>query len=326
MPAILHALIVAPLAWLGRRGTLAVALSAVFGIMLPSLSAFARPLLEEAVFALLVLAFLRVDAVAIRVHLARPRLLAGMIMWMMIVVPLSVALLGRVTGLAHAAPELMLALFIVTVTPPLMSGPAFAYLLGLDGALSLAVLIFGMIVTPITAPLIAGFALEVTLSVSIGALALRLAGFLVGSALVAIILRRIIGVDRIVAAKSEIDGLNVVLLFVFAVAALDGVAASFADDPLMSLGVALLTVVVSLVQIGLTMLVFFRLPRSEAAVLGLAAGNRNMSLLIAALGASVPDFTWLFFALGQLPIYFLPLIVKPIAARLASPATPAGPS
>lgn len=309
-----------PLAWLGRQGTRAVAVSAIIGICVPPLSAIARPWLQEAVFALLVLAFLRVDVTAMRGHLARPLLLAGVIAWTMVAIPLTLGLIGRVTGLAHAAPDLMLALYIVTAAPTLMSGPAFAYLLGLDGALSLATLILGMIVTPISVPLIAPLMLENELPISATALSLRLAGLLVGSAVLAIVLRKLIGTERLTAARVEIDGLNVILLFIFAVAVMDGVAVSFIDRPLMSIAIAALTVVVAVTQITLTMLVFWRLPKTDAFVLGLGAGNRNMSVIVAALGAAIPDFTWLFFALAQLPIYFLPLVATPLAARLKASA------
>jgi bile acid:Na+ symporter, BASS family len=33
----------------------------------------------------------------------------------------------------------------------------------------------------------------------------------------------------------------------------------------------------------------------------------------------MPDIAWLYFALGQLPIYLLPHLLKPLARRLAPP-------
>ena len=51
----------AGLAWLGRRGTNAVAISILLGIVLPPLGALIRPFFPETVFLLLCLAFLRVD-------------------------------------------------------------------------------------------------------------------------------------------------------------------------------------------------------------------------------------------------------------------------
>ena len=69
------------LAWLGRQGTRAVAISIVLGIFLPPLGAIIRPFFPETVFALLVLAFLRVDPGALRAQLAKPQLLIAATAW-----------------------------------------------------------------------------------------------------------------------------------------------------------------------------------------------------------------------------------------------------
>jgi BASS family bile acid:Na+ symporter len=53
-------------------------------------------------------------------------------------------------------------------------------------------------------------------------------------------------------------------------------------------------------------------------VLGYATGQRNMGLLIAALGASAPDTTFLFFALSQFPIYIGPQVMRMVAGRILS--------
>ena len=38
---------------------------------------------------------------------------------------------------------------------------------------------------------------------------------------------------------------------------------------------------------------------------------------MAAIGASLPDLAWLYFAMVQFPIYLLPMVLKPLAWRLA---------
>src|ERR1051325_8581918 len=65
------AALVSALTWLGRQGTRAVAVSIVLGIFLPPLGAIVRPYFSETVYALLVLAFLRVDPGALRAQLAK---------------------------------------------------------------------------------------------------------------------------------------------------------------------------------------------------------------------------------------------------------------
>ena len=60
------------LCWLGRQGTRAVAASLFIGVMLPPLAALLKPIFAYALFALLCLAFLRVDPFEVRKHFTRP--------------------------------------------------------------------------------------------------------------------------------------------------------------------------------------------------------------------------------------------------------------
>ena len=144
----------AGLAWTGRHGTAALAVSIFIGMALPAFSAYLRPYLAVAVFGLLTLAFLRVDENAIRQRLKRPVLIVVALVWMMLGAPLLTYLLIEYSGLSSFGPDVVLALYIATAAPPVMAAPAFIYLLGLDGTLSLAVSVAALIVTPLTAPFI----------------------------------------------------------------------------------------------------------------------------------------------------------------------------
>ena len=63
-------------------------------------------------------------------------------------------------------------------------------------------------------------------------------------------------------------------------------------------------------------LVLRKLPASERFMIGYGTGQRNMGLLVAALGAGVSPTTFLFFALAQFPIYLLPWLLGGIAGRI----------
>lgn len=240
----------------------------------------------------------------------------------MLGLPAIAVLLSRAFGLAEMGPEFTLAVFIATAAPSVMSAPAFIYLMGLDGALSLTVLIASVLLAPVTAPFMGGLILNGALSAGAPDLALRLVLLLGGAFLTASLIRLVANPARIVRYSSQIDGLNVLILFLFAVAAMDNVAATFADRPLYTLAIAGLTFVVAFAQIGLTLLVFLSASNADAFVIAHSTGNRNMGLMIAALGGTVPEFTWLWFALGQLPIYMLPLMLKPFAQRYSSTQPP----
>jgi hypothetical protein len=119
----------------------------------------------------------------------------------------------------------------------------------------------------------------------------------------------------------HIDGLSVIALFFFAVALMDGVLMSILREPMKVLGLTALSFGLSLGLAALTALVFWRLGGSQALALGLAAGNRNMGLMLAAAGTTVPELTWLYFAIAQFPIYLMPAMLKPLARHVAPPPT-----
>ena len=105
------------------------------------------------------------------------------------------------------------------------------------------------------------------------------------------------------------------------IAVMDGVRDLIAATPGLVLLNAATALVASLAFQALGYLAFAALGRRHAAEVALVAGNRNMGVVIANLGrAATPELT-LFFAAVQLPIYLLPLILRPLYRRLGSAAT-----
>jgi len=62
----------AVLAWLGRRGTRALALSVFIGLSLPQLAAYVKPFLGVLVFVMLLSSYLRTDPGAFVRHFKSP--------------------------------------------------------------------------------------------------------------------------------------------------------------------------------------------------------------------------------------------------------------
>ena len=142
----------AGLAWLGRCGTTAVAVSILLGILLPPLGALVRPFFPETVFLLLCLAFLRVDPGALWAQFARPWLLIAAAVWIMLIVPVLVGLCLNALDLFDRSPGLLLALMLNVVAPPIFASPALAVLMGLNAAVTLALLLACVAVTPFLSP------------------------------------------------------------------------------------------------------------------------------------------------------------------------------
>lgn len=139
---------------------------------------------------------------------------------------------------------------------------------------------------------------------------------LAGSALAAALVRRIAGAPWVERQRERIDGLNVIALFIFAVALMDGVAANMLARPLLVLGLTALAFALTAALTVVTALVMLPAGRPAAFALALASGSRNMGLMLAATGGAVPELTWLYFAIAQFPIYLMPQILKPLARRV----------
>ena len=311
------------LAWLGRHGTQAVAVSMFVGIALPPLGTLLRPYFSETVIVLLVLAFLRVDPAKLRAQWSQPGLVLAAAGWSMLGLPILCLLLLAALGAVsfeslQRSPGLLLSLTLHAVAPPTFSSPSLAALIGLNGAISLAVLIVCTAATPFSSPALVAAFFGPDVTISPLALGLRLILILAGSAVAAIVIRAIAGKGLIERQAERIDGLSVVALFFFAIALMGDVLGNTLAHPLLVLGLIALTTAVSLTLSALTVLMFWRAGPDAALTLGHSAGSRNMGLMLAAAAGAVPELVWLYVALAQFPIYLLPLPFRPLVKRLST--------
>jgi BASS family bile acid:Na+ symporter len=315
---------VAALSWLGRQGTRAVAALVAIGIALPSIGAILKPYVTEAVFVLLCIAFLRLDAAAFKTCLRRPAIVLAATAWTSVAIPVLFGASCLAFGLNKQAPDLFLGLMLQAVASPMMAAPALAALMGLDATLVLVALIASTALVPLTAPLLALVFVGRSLSIPPLILAIKLFVILAGAALVGLIVRRALGLAAIARHKERIDGLNILVLFVFVAAVMESVGARFLATPLLTTGLAALAFVVFSAVLLLTTLLFLSAGRARALALGFMASQRNMGLMLAATGGALPDLTWLYFALSQFPIYLSPQLLQPLARRILGRAPHAG--
>ncbi len=228
------ALPAAALAWVGRKGTLVVAASVFVGLAVPGLAAACKPYLGEAIVVMLALAFSarRSGRTAAPFHPAQADRRRHGVGDAGGACGLGTLFLG--VGLDKGMPGLFFILVLQMSAPGLMSSPALAALMGLDVALTLASLVVCTAITPLTASLFSHVFLGGAL-VSPYAFGLKLFAIIAGSALAAAVIRRIAGRAWVEAQRERIDGLSVLAMFMFAVAAMDGVADHFRADPLLVL-------------------------------------------------------------------------------------------
>jgi hypothetical protein len=303
------------LAWLGRQGTRALAASIFLGLTLPALAAYVKPHLAETVFVLLLFSYLRTDPAAFRRYLAAPGLVVLATLWVMVGMPALFGLALASSGLRAAMPALYTIMILHISIAPITSSAAFAALMGLDVALSLAALIACSALSPISTVAFSYLFLGASL-ISPIALGLKLFFFFAASGAVAYAIRRFAGQAWIERQKEPIDGLNVIALFVFAIAAMEGVPRHVMAAPLFALALFALIAALTALMVGVSVLVFLRAGAGRGLAIGLLGAFRNLGVVMAALGASLPDTAWFYFALAQFPIFLLPALLKPLAVRL----------
>ncbi len=304
------------LAAMGRRGTEGFAVSILLGLALPQFAAQARPLLPVTIFCFMVIVFLRADFAVIGALLRRPLRLILSCMWLMVAPAVLVSLAIALVGRDALDPGLLLGMAILCAAPPIMSSPAVAIIYGFEPSLIIASVLTLTIASPLISPLLVELVAGGHVPLDRGVLGLRMLLYVGGGIITAVILRRMLGVARIAAAKAELDGFGVLMYFIFAIAAMDGVTAAAISNPLMVTTFVAAAFVLALTGLGLALAFLRHVPPTDRFMLGYGTGQRNMGLLIAALGAGVPPSTFLFFALAQFPIYLLPWLLKPLALRL----------
>lgn len=304
------------LALLGRYGTQGFAASIFLGLALPQLASLARPLLGFTIFVFLLITFVRIEAAALKALLLAPgRVLAAALC--LVVAPPAIVTAGvAVVGRNALEPGLLLGLAVLAAAPPIMSSPTVAMLLGLEPALILATVLSITVLSPVLSPAVASFVAGQAVPLDPAILVIRLVGLVGGSVLAAFVLRRALGAERVQRHKASFDGIGIVMYFVFAVAAMDGVLPALLGNPARVAGYLGIALAVSAAGFGVCWVLLRWAEPGERLVLGYATGQRNMGLLVAALGASTPETTYLFFALAQFPVYIAPQVIRTVAARL----------
>jgi BASS family bile acid:Na+ symporter len=266
--------------------------------------------LAEAVFLLLTLSFLRVDITRLRTHLGRPCLIITATLWTAFGVPLLFYCFAELTGLRDREPGLFLGLMLQGLASPMMAAPSLAVLMGLDGTLVLITLVTGTALIPFVVPVLAQVLVGEVLAVSPFALGTRLGSLLVGSMLLALILRRFVGWTALERRRDAVNGINILVLLAFVSAVMGDVIPMAWADPILFLGLAVLAFLVFLALLLGTAFLFRRAGRIESLSLGVMASQRNMGLMVAAADGTLPGVTWLYFSLCQFPIYLSPLLLR----------------
>ncbi len=304
------------LAFLGGHATWVLFVGVFLGLALPSLAALARPLLAPAVAVLLTATLVRIDWQIMLGYLRRPWLAAVITLWLLLGAPLLMAAALAFLPLPGA---LATALVLMAAAPPILSAAPIAMILGLDGALALVAALAATLLTPLTVPPLALALLGLELDIGVVEFMTRLSLVVAAAFAAALVIRRLIGRERLPRVATHLDGLVVAVMLIFAVAIMDGVTATVMTRPMtVALWLAVAFVANPALQVVGT-LAFAWLGRRRALTVGLISGNCNMGLLLAAFPPGTDFDVVLYFAVAQLPMYMLPAVLLPFYRRLVAP-------
>ena len=298
---------------LSVRATAILAGGIFLGLAWPAAARAFSPLLAPSVFVILTAALVRLDWRQTLAYTRRPGLMILVLLWLLGLAPLLTVL---VVSLAGLPPGLATAIVLMAAAPPIMSSIAFSLLLRLDTPLATIAVFLATLLVPLTLPPLALALLDLRLTVGIGELMLRIGVLAFGAAAAAAAIRVFVPARVLGDRADEIDGLSVLMLLLFGIAIMDGVTATALRDPgLVALAVGLAFAAnITLQAAGAGL--FWWLGRRQALTVALVSGNRNMGLLLAALAGTADAEVALYFAVGQLPIFMLPLLLRPLYRRL----------
>ena len=307
---------------MGRQAPWVLVGGVVLGLMLPGLGNIIGVMVPLLVVMLLTVAMMRVDVPQVVLHLRRPFRLAAVLVVFMAAMPLFVHLLAGYFNLPSA---LHTGLVLLACAPPLSANASMAAFLGLDDALVLNVMVVGTLIVPLSAPLLAATLLETAIDLDAGSMFIRLAIATGLSLVAAYVLRRSIGRQRIERNFDVLDGMSSLLMVIFAIVVMNGIAVTQTQGlPQIAgvLGLVLLANWGAHALSGLGLWIFRDLRQvsftPQDGAISLMVGNRNMALIMAVLPAELAGSLLLFFALYQVPIYLTPVLAKPLYRRLLS--------
>jgi BASS family bile acid:Na+ symporter len=301
-----------PLAFIGRHATKFMAAGVLVGFVAPPLAALAKPLLAPALVIPLALALVRLDWSAMADLRRRPGLVAALVAFMLGVSPLLVWAITTPALAAGFPGKLREALILMSASSPIISNFAMALFVGLDAALAAVVVVASSALVPFTLPPLALALLNLELAISLPEFMARLAALVGVAFLIAGIVRRVVPKATLAAWSQSIDGLAVLNLFVFALAIMDGVAAFSFEQPGFALLAVAMAFVFNLLLQAAGWLAFRGLGAVTALTVALMAGNCNMGLVLVALSGHVAVEVTAFFALAQVPMYTLPVLLEPL--------------
>ncbi|MEM7178261.1 MAG: hypothetical protein AAGD47_10265 [Pseudomonadota bacterium] len=294
------------LEFIGLRARWVLAVGVLAAFFMPGLSAALRPALGVLVALVFCAAMIRIDLREMARRLSRPGHLVSLVLWSVALMAVTPVLVWGATSLIGMRGEYQAAVIYMSLAPPITSAAALCLIIGLDAVFALELTVVASLLTPLIGPALAKVLLGEAVPIETHALALRIAAMVLGGIVAVVVLRRLLGTERIDRNARKFDGFSAIAMWLVVVAVLDGAEAQIRAEPEVAFGVFQLALVsnFSMQIIAAFLISFWATERAGAA--GLMWGNRTVALYLAAL-PNDPVFA-LYVAFFQVPMLFTPLV------------------
>ena len=298
---------------IGRYASYALPAGVLIGLVAPALAEIVQPVMTPGLIIPLTLSLVRIQMGQLKRSVRRPTCIALISIWILMICPVIVYF--SLQGVQLPNPIAMAAL-ITAAAPPITACAAMAVFLRLDAALVVVTTVVTMLLVPLTLPPMLFYLGGLEIEGHLWQLSLRLAGFISAAFLAAFVLKKAVGQERIDRQAYFFDGISVVFISIFIIGLMNGVTDLAFQTPWFVFQTLAAATGLVLGLYVLTTITFWRLgPRSAMAV-GLASGNCNMGLMYLVFSEQAARELLVFFAIGQIPMFFLPAILTPLVVRL----------
>lgn len=294
---------------LAAKAPLVILAGVAIGLALPGVAEMLRPFVVPLSVMSVMVSMLRVEPARLVSTLRRPVYIAACVVLALVALPMATASL---LFLAGAPVWLATGMTYASAAPPLSSAAAFAILVRADPALVTAISLPATIAAPLTVWLVTTFGPGLGEGVDLAPLVFRLFAIIAGSLTAALLLRRVAGEDRVRSWAPRLDGTTVILVTLIAIGVMHEIGAAFRTETAGLLGILALTTLLAVASLAIAILLLWPAGRDEALAAGLAASIKNMAVMVAAVLGTVEPRIALVVITAQFPIYFAPLLMRPL--------------
>ncbi len=301
------------LGFLGRHASNVLPVGVLVGLFVPYLADSFQPLLIPALFVPLTLSLVRIETCQLRRSLLRWHWLALLTVWILILRPAAVWVILQFFTLPEPIAK---AVLITAAAPPVTACAAIAIFLGVDAAIVVVVTIATMLLVPLSLPPMVYYLVHLQIKTELWQLSLHLALFIFAAFFVAVLIKKCMGQSRIQQNAAIFDGASVIFIGIFIIGIMHGVTDKFMQQPWYVLQIFVVSTLLVLGLYVFATVLFWRLGPGTAMAIGLVSGNCNMGLMYLILMDQASLDLLIFFAIGQIPMYFLPSLLAPLINRL----------